>query len=166
MDASALIESAVNQWEGVIRRAAFRSGGTSADLDEILQDIRIRLWRALEREGENRGGFPPSYVYMTAMSATVDLLRRRRGTRKPVTTVPIESVAETLPAPAGEVRDDSLVARLAEALQGLLPERRVAVQLHLQGKDRDAIAGLTGWSEAKTRNLLYRGLADLKARLT
>lgn len=159
MDASALIESAVKQWEGVIRRAAFRAGAVSVDLDEVTQDIRIRLWRTLEREGENRGGFPPSYVYMTAMSATVDLLRRRRGTRKPVVTVPIEDVADSLRAPISEVRDDAHAARLAEALAALLPERRVAVQLHLQGKDRDAIAALTGWSEAKSRNLLYRGLA-------
>ena len=28
------------------------------------------------------------------------------------------------------------------------------------------IADLLGWSEAKTRNLLYRGLGDLRARLT
>ena len=39
------------------------------------------------------------------------------------------------------------------------------MRLHLQGYHRDEIAGLLGWSEAKTRNLLYRGLDDLRALL-
>ena len=32
-----------------------------------------------------------------------------------------------------------------------------------QGRE---IAALMGWTEAKTRNLLYRGLADLRQALT
>jgi RNA polymerase sigma-70 factor (ECF subfamily) len=38
--------------------------------------------------------------------------------------------------------------------------------MHLAGYAREEIAQLLGWSEAKTRNLLYRGLADLRERLT
>jgi RNA polymerase sigma-70 factor (ECF subfamily) len=34
--------------------------------------------------------------------------------------------------------------------------------MHLAGYERHEIAELLGWSEAKTRNLLYRGLADLR----
>jgi RNA polymerase sigma-70 factor (ECF subfamily) len=45
----------------------------------------------------------------------------------------------------------------------LLPEsRRAVVRMHLAGYERDEIAELLGWSEPKTRNLLYRGLADLR----
>jgi DNA-directed RNA polymerase specialized sigma24 family protein len=33
------------------------------------------------------------------------------------------------------------------------------------GHSREEIADLLGWTEAKTRNLLYRGLADVRARL-
>jgi RNA polymerase sigma-70 factor (ECF subfamily) len=38
--------------------------------------------------------------------------------------------------------------------------------MYLAGHPREEIAEVLGWSEAKTRNLLYRGLADLRARLT
>jgi RNA polymerase sigma-70 factor (ECF subfamily) len=38
--------------------------------------------------------------------------------------------------------------------------------MHLAGYPREEIARLMGWTEAKTRNLLYRGLADLRERLT
>ena len=40
------------------------------------------------------------------------------------------------------------------------------MRLGLQGYDRFEIAHLKGWSVARTRNLLYRGLADLRALLT
>jgi len=40
------------------------------------------------------------------------------------------------------------------------------VRMHLAGHPREEIAALLGWSEAKTRNLLYRGMNDLRERLT
>jgi len=47
-----------------------------------------------------------------------------------------------------------------------IPEsRRPAVRMYLAGYSREDIAELMGWTEAKTRNLLYRGLADLRELL-
>jgi RNA polymerase sigma-70 factor (ECF subfamily) len=37
--------------------------------------------------------------------------------------------------------------------------------MHLMGHTREEIAELMGWTDAKTRNLLYRGMADLRERL-
>ena len=37
--------------------------------------------------------------------------------------------------------------------------------MHLVGYIRKEIARLMGWTEAKTRNLLYRGLGDLRQEL-
>jgi RNA polymerase sigma-70 factor (ECF subfamily) len=37
--------------------------------------------------------------------------------------------------------------------------------MHLAGYPREEIESLLGWSEARTRNLIYRGLGDLRARL-
>jgi len=59
------------------------------------------------------------------------------------------------------------VAQAVERALLVLPEsRRAVVRLHLRGYDREEIASLLGWSEAKTRNLLYRGLDDLRTELT
>jgi RNA polymerase sigma-70 factor (ECF subfamily) len=38
--------------------------------------------------------------------------------------------------------------------------------MYLAGYTREDIAELMGWSEAKTRNLVYRGLDDLRRALT
>jgi RNA polymerase sigma factor (sigma-70 family) len=157
------IEAAIERWGGLIRQAAFRHGLGGADLDEVVQDLRIRVWRALDRPNEKNPVESASYMYRAAMSAAVDLLRRRRSgpLGRPVG---LEAVRDTLPAGRGEAPGDETdqVEALGRALERLLPERRVAVRLHLEGKDRSAIAEYTGWSEAKTRNLLYRGLADVK----
>jgi RNA polymerase sigma-70 factor (ECF subfamily) len=38
--------------------------------------------------------------------------------------------------------------------------------MYLTGHPREEIAELMGWTEGKTRNLLYRGLADLREKLS
>jgi DNA-directed RNA polymerase specialized sigma24 family protein len=47
----------------------------------------------------------------------------------------------------------------------LSDNRRRAVGLYLEGMASQEIATLLGWSEPKARNLLYRGLSDLRAQL-
>ena len=37
--------------------------------------------------------------------------------------------------------------------------------MYLAGYSGEEVTKMMGWSEAKTRNLLYRGLADLRERL-
>ena len=162
---SRAIEATLVRSKGLIRAAAFRAGIDSGEIDELLQDLRIRLWRAFDRPGENRESLPASYIYKATMSAAIDFLRRRRTQRRR-NTIPIEMVADTLIA-----REDAsasgvqMMEALGRALARLRVDRRVAVRLHLEGKDREAIADFTGWSPARTRNLLYRGLDDLRNAL-
>ncbi|HEX5819893.1 MAG TPA: sigma-70 family RNA polymerase sigma factor [Gemmatimonadales bacterium] len=156
------IEHALARWGGIVRRAAHRYGFDGPDLQEIEQDIRIRLWRALERQGENPKGVGASYVQEAAKSATIDLLRRRRREREQVALDQAGDVPASSRAGGDE---EQLTALLERAITALAPDRRVAVRLHLEGRDRDDIVRLTGWSEARTRNLLYRGLEDLRSAL-
>ena len=59
-----------------------------------------------------------------------------------------------------------LQEQVGRAVDSLIPARRSVVRMYLAGYAREEIADLLGWSEPKTRNLLYRGLADLRERLT
>jgi RNA polymerase sigma-70 factor (ECF subfamily) len=101
-------------------------------------------------------------MYNLVRSAATDFLRRRRTRREGahLSLVAVETVAAP-PAPS----EEALEHALERALSGLAPERRVAVRLHLDGKHLNDIAELLGWTSAKARNLLYRGLDDLKGRL-
>lgn len=89
---SLALEAVVAKFGAMVRQVARRYRLEESDVDEVMQEVRIRLWKARER--------------------------------------------------------------------------RPAVRMYLAGYPREEIAELMGWTEGKTRNLLYRGLADLRARLT
>jgi RNA polymerase sigma factor (sigma-70 family) len=68
--------------------------------------------------------------------------------------------------PHHDLEYSELSQQVARAIDDIPASRRPVVRMYLAGHPREEIADLLGWSEAKTRNLLYRGLADLRARLT
>src|SRR5206468_481750 len=63
------------------------------------------------------------------------------------------------------VEQKQTMQKVAAALARLPDNRRRAVGLHLEGWSSQEIGDLLGWTEAKARNLLYRGLGDLRERL-
>ena len=58
-----------------------------------------------------------------------------------------------------------LEGAIEASVSALAPPRNAVVRLYLAGSDRVEIAELLGWSELKVRNLLYRGLRDLRVVL-
>jgi RNA polymerase sigma-70 factor (ECF subfamily) len=101
-------------------------------------------------------------VYRAAASAAVDLIRRRRA--RPEDPMP-DAVMDATPAPPRSTEHAELLDAVERAVEAITPSRRPVVRMYLAGYRQDEIAGLMGWSEPKTRNLLYRGLADLRERL-
>jgi RNA polymerase sigma factor (sigma-70 family) len=167
-DLSPALELVVRRFGQLMRSAARKHGLSEPEIDDALQDVRIRLWRSL-RTGENIRRAPASYVYRTVVSAALDFLRRRRTRREEVTATGEESAFERddALAPADAAVNEADVAQaVARAIGQLVESRRGVVRMYLAGYDREEIAEVLGWSEAKTRNLLYRGLADLRATLT
>lgn len=163
---SASIEQVLVRFRQVALKAGAAHGLAASEIDEVLQDVRIRLWHARATSGALKlETLAASYIYRAAASAALDLLRRRRARREHLTEAlePDERARGAAFAPA----DQAVIGRetldgVAAALAELQPNRRVAVRLHLMGYGRDEIAALLHWSEAKTRNLLYRGLEDLR----
>ena len=167
-DISAALETMVSRFAVMVRSVGTRHRLSDADLDEVIQEVRIRLWKSCTTSEQIRA-LGTSYVYRTATSAALDMLRRRRahgGDRSDS----VESMASVLPdvtaGPAASVEAGELGERIMTAIETIPASRRAVVRMHLNGYEREEIAALLGWSEAKTRNLLYRGLADLRARLT
>ena len=76
------------------------------------------------------------------------------------------AVPDETRGPDAELEASELAGQVARAIETIPASRRPAVRMYLAGYPREEIASLMGWSEAKTRNLLYRGLADLRERLT
>lgn len=166
-DVSAALEALMTRFAGRLRRAAQRTGLRDHDLDELLQDVRVRLWKALE-SGEKISSVSASYVYSAGRSAAIDLIRRRREEREYSLSASSEEepmIAAAVPTQLETMVRRDVVERLEQAIDALDPPRAVAVRMHLAGYGREEIGELLGWTEPKTRNLIYRGLADLRDRL-
>jgi RNA polymerase sigma-70 factor (ECF subfamily) len=103
------------------------------------------------------------------MSASLDLVRGRRRRREDEIRLDRPSGESRLgvsPGPDLVLDRDEAVDRIAAVVDGLSTTRRPVIRMYLAGYNHKEIAGLLGWSEAKTRNQLYRGLEDLRTRLT
>jgi RNA polymerase sigma factor (sigma-70 family) len=160
------VESIVARYERMLRSVGRRRGLGDDEIGELIQEVRVRLWRALASEAGRK--IQTSYVYRAALSAAIDLIRRRRARREE----PLEKrMAVAEPAVEERMQPDAALehAELGERIQLAVAElaepRDVVVRLYLSGYGREEIAGLMGWTEPKVRNLLYRGLADLRAKL-
>jgi len=166
---SSALETALANFGTMVRRVGWQHRLSDADVDELVQDVRIRLWRA-RGDSEQIRQVTSSYVYRTAVSAALDLLRRRRAhPAEPLEPAGQPGEADQAAEPVGpaeELAESELAEEIVRAVDTIAPARRPVVRMHLAGYSREDIAELLGWTEAKTRNLLYRGLADLRERLT
>ena len=163
---SSVIEGVLARFRRLVRSVGARRGLVDADLDEVLQDVRIRLWKA-GAAGKPLAELGSSFLYQLATAAALDLLRRRRshGADAAVELETRTDLPAPNPSPHDVVERGELAARIDAALETIAVDRRVAVRMHLAGYDRHDIARTLGWTEGKTRNLLYRGLEDLRRRL-
>ena len=164
---SSTIETVIARFRTMVRSVGARRGLVDSDLDEVLQDVRIRLWQAGEG-GKALEELGSSYLYHVATTAALDLLRRRRARRANDTDDIHERTELTThdASPHEDVEGRELAAQIDAAIDTLSIDRRVAVRFHLAGYDRADIARMLGWTEARTRNLIYRGLDELRRRLT
>ena len=144
--------------------------------EDIEQEARLRLWRAIEAEREIN--FHGSYIYKIVVSVTINAINHAKARREEQLRLAeddenedaAEAPTTTLTAgaensPEAQAEREELLRKVEEAMARLPENRRLAVGLHLKGMTTDEIADLMGWSEPKARNLLYRGLKDLRKEL-
>ncbi len=137
------------------------------DPDDVEQEVRIRLWRALERDPN--AVFPASYIQRVVLSALVDAVRRAE-VRAAEPLPELESADDELPQqvatrPDRRAIDAERIARFGEAMAAIPVRRRRPLQLYLQGFTLPEIAPLCDLTADAARKLVYRGLDELKTRL-
>jgi len=166
------IEVLIERFGLALHGAIGRFRMSRVEADELVQEVRIRLWHILA-DGRHQQ-IPASYFKKIVRSAAVDLERQRRAHAMPslddssMMSEPgrdASSVASGARSPLEGVEDKELAASIAQAVDSLREPRNLVVRLYLMGYDRFAIARLLGWTEGKTRNLLYRGLEELRTLL-
>lgn len=134
------------------------------DPDDVLQDVKIKIWKILndEKKIDNYA----SYIKKIVDSSVIDQLRRMRREEHILFSEMQRRIAEKKNAYTKEDIDEQKLKKiLEEAVDSLLESRRKAVKLHLLNMSLEEISEFFNWSRHKTRNLLYRGLNDLKQKL-
>jgi RNA polymerase sigma factor (sigma-70 family) len=156
---SVALERVVTRFADLLRSVARRYRVGDGDMAEVVQEVRVRLWRA-RPSAETIEGLGVSYIYRTAVSAALTVIQRRRDGESLV-----ETAGPRAGQPDGVLGRREVAEQVAVAMGALAERRRVVVRMHLSGYDRAEIARALGWSEATVRNLIYRGLADLRSEL-
>jgi RNA polymerase sigma factor (sigma-70 family) len=160
----AAVQEIVRRYGRLIRHAIRRAGGPEVTTlaDDIEQTVIVNLWRQMARE--QTIDHPASYIYRAAIRETVRAVRRERERA--------EAAADATPGAVAHSADPEAMAvarqrreALAAAIAALAPDRARAVRAHLGGWSAQEIMELTGWSYQRTRNLVARGMADLRSAL-
>ena len=154
-------------------RAAIRKTSphlSPAEMDDIEQEVKISLWKEIrksEKEIRNLG----SYIWRVAFTTTCKMMKRATAQRRALVRSP-----DALPpremerrggadSPDYQFENKEMLEVVRTAVDSLIDSRRQVVSLFLDGMSADEITAYFGWSDGKARNLLSRGLADVRQAL-
>lgn len=150
---------------GVLMRS-YRLDRHGIDPDDVEQEVRIRLWKAISRD--RSGAFHASYVQRVVATTVIDALRRaevRAAEPLPENDDEPGQLPETGVGPEQSATDGERMSGLQRCLAEIPERRRLPITLHLQGFSLQEIADVAGTSAEAARKLVTRGLDDLKSRL-
>jgi RNA polymerase sigma factor (sigma-70 family) len=128
------------------------------DPEDIIQDVRIKIWTLLKNEKSIKNY--TSYIKKIVDTSVIDHLRKYLREENIISLEKRDKISELRSKKQSQygLSGDIIHAKLEQ----LLETRKTAVKLFFLGLSIDEISICMNWSNHKTRNLLYRGLADLK----
>jgi len=160
----ARFEGLVRDYQRLIDHVVRRVAARHADLvmEDVRQNVLLAVWKQIEREQEiEQVG---AYIYKAAVREAVRARRRETERRQLQDAAPalLRTAAED-PRAALAAREEA--ARLELCLAELSAERQHAVRAHLAGFGAAELMASYNWSYQKARNLVARGMQDLRKAL-
>lgn len=136
--------------------------------DDLVQVAMMRVME-IQRKKEGTAELNAFYLRKAAYSAMIDEIRRLRR-RQEVSfeggSDEDEAISYDPAAPDPDPERASAGRQVGRAIRDCLglmvPPRRHAVTLNLQGHSVPEVGKLMGWTAKKAENLVYRGMADLR----
>jgi RNA polymerase sigma factor (sigma-70 family) len=156
----------IGRYGKLITRVIARVGGQidASARDDVEQKVLIALWKQVS--GEQRVDHPASYIYRAAVRETVRALRQRQRPDMPASDEEeMVQVADPKPDSQQQLMSQQQAHQLEAALKTLAPERAIAVRAHLLGFEVEELMTIHNWPYQKARNLIARGMADLRQAL-
>ena len=159
------VEQVVKDLSGHLSSAlgAFGYQYHGIEKDDLLQEIRIKVWKTLRDDRRDIRYFN-AYLRKIIYSVFINEINRvNKESRAIETAGPCLTIGQGGGDGASMV--ESLQSHVEDSLRGLKPSRQVVFKLRLQGLTLAEIARLQCWSYRKTCNIFYRGLRDIKRNL-
>jgi RNA polymerase sigma-70 factor (ECF subfamily) len=154
---STAYQALLGELAGVLRRsvagALARAGRGNAEVEDIVQETLLAIHL-------KRTSWDPALAFSPWLNAVmrykvIDALRRG-GTR---VNIPIDDIAEVIPAPAQDTSDRDDASRLVAQLE---PRPRAIVEaISLEGRSASEVATRLNMSEGAVRVALHRALKTL-----
>lgn len=140
--------------------------GLVSQSEDFVQVGLLRVMELQRRHCERRA-FSKSYLWMVAHSAVIDEIRRRRRRHEvALDEQPTDDyLVSARPGPEQRLAGREVDDAIRECLAALLEPRRAAVLLHIHGHNVSEIAERMSWNLKRAKNLVYRGLSDLRVCL-
>ena len=166
----ARVERLLRDFGTRLHQAVRRHCGPDSGIDpeDVEQEVRIRLWRALMRDRSEAAH--ASYIQKVVVSVVVDAFRRAR--LRATEPLPEEGSAggpeplqDGMQDPERRAGSAQAAEVLGQCLQELAERRREVVELHLQGHGHVEIAAMLGISDEAVRKLVSRGMDELRELL-
>lgn len=159
-------ESLIKNFTGLIyfhiNRFSFKDN--VFDCDDISQEVILKLWKVMNNEKKIK--HYSSYIKKVVNSTIIDYLRKARRHNKALSFKMQERISEKRTSfKRNNNSEDHLIEIIHNAVERLIESRKKVVKLYLLDLTIEEISILFNWTENKTRNLLYRGLSDLKDNL-
>jgi len=157
-----LSEPELQRMRQVLERAVRRS--CPARFADHRQDIvQAALLKVVEihRRGEAAAVVKASYLWQVAFTASVDEIRRI-ARRKEVSMNASDPAVDLQPVAPDDVARRALGGEIRDCLERLIEPRRIAAVLSLSGFGSEEAARAVGWSVKRMRNLIFRGIGDLR----
>ncbi len=136
------------------------------DKEDILHEIQLKLWKMILRHKKIKN--PRAYLGKIIYTTALDMVKKR---------VPSLSVAAMARNQTGiPFSDQALNATreitpeqrrlLAEAIASLPERRKIVFELYSQGLSLKEIAAKLHWTQHQVRHLFYRGISDLRKKMS
>jgi RNA polymerase sigma-70 factor (ECF subfamily) len=146
-------------------RTAHRITGSTADAEDVLQTVFLRLVKG--HEGYDFAGHPEAYLSRAAINASLDLLRSRtRSKSVGLDDVDSEFLVSSFKSPEAEHVDRELQALIRQAVARLgTTASEMFVLRYYEGYDNHEIAKLMNTSQIVVGVVLHRARTRLRKEI-
>lgn len=165
----------VKAFQRPIYQTVFRlvGGRFPADIEDITQDIFLKIYRALPRFDPDRGVKFSTWIYTFVKNHCFDVLKKRRlqtvyldSGRSEDDSGPKHDLEGPGREPGDEVEQSEVSKRIQEAVAKLPEDQRIVFVLReYQGLDYREISHVAGCNEGTVKSRLYRAKEALRQSL-